>query len=184
MVIRNISVLLLSLFVLTGCITAHKYSPTGTGKFRNGFFAGKTFSVEKIDILQEKKNEINNPRVRLAVMSSPYSDSYAEYLRRALVTELVESQKYSDNSDLVISGKLLKNEITSPVTENGRMTISANIIVKNKGKIIFEKVVSRDEVWRVSLFGDTTRDRAKEAYVKAMNKYVELVFQKIDWELN
>ncbi len=183
MFIKNLFVSLISILMLSGCISAHKYSAVGVAQFGNKKLSDKTISVGKISLAGGKDGEVNNPQVRLGTMSSPYDGLYSEYLRRALIMELVESQIYSDKGDYIISGTLIKNEITSPVLERGRMTIAAKIVVSKGGGIVFDKVIERDELWDVPFAGDYARRKAPHVYLRAMNKFVEKVFDKIDFAL-
>lgn len=181
MSIKRFCVLVSCALMLSGCISAHKYSAIGINHFHNSKFIGKSFVVGEIKLVGGKDGKVNNPDVRLGTMSSPYDNSYAEYLKRALIMELVEVEKYSDTGNFVISGTLLKNEITSPVFEQGKVMMSARIVVKDSDSVLFDKVVEYENVWDVPFAGDDARRKAPHIYLKAMNKFVELIFDQIDF---
>lgn len=180
MSIRIFYLFILSILALSGCVSAHKYSAVGNAK---SMFAGKAFNVGSIEVAGGKDGKVNNPEVRLGTMSSPYNDSYAEYLKRALIMELAEANKYSDGGNFIISGKLLKNEITSPVLEPGKMTIAANFIIKKNGRIVFDDVIEHSNTWNVPFAGDDARRVAPRVYLQTMNEFIGIAFKKIDSKL-
>lgn len=184
MIIRTLSIILFfCVFVISGCVSVHKYVPTGNKILRSSKLSNKKFFIGEINVSEKNKEEINNPKIRLHSMTSPYNNSYGEYLKRALIMELVESQSFGEEDGLVISGTLLKNVITSPVTEQGIISISARIIVKEKEKTVFDEIISYETKWDVPFVGEYAIERGQALYMQTMRKFVERVFYDINFKI-
>lgn len=120
-------------------------------------------SVGKFD--SDKNPDNANPiRLRGNPFSSPYNDSYADYIEESLKLELALAKKYSPNADIVISGVLLKNDIDTA----GSGIVEVKFQVKNKDSLKYEKVITSTLEWESSFFGAV-------AIPKAANQYPELV---------
>lgn len=120
-------------------------------------------AVGKFD--SDKNQENANPiRLRTHPFSSPYNNSYAAYIEEALKLELALAKKLSQNSEIIISGILLKNDLDT----SGRGIVEVKFFVKNKDVVKYERVITSTIEWDSSFIGAV-------AIPKAANQYPELV---------
>ncbi len=159
-----------TLMMLTGCMATQKYMPMTQSLGGQLGFTAVAFG--DVTYAPGKEQELNSPSVRKGKMTSPYDGSYAEYIRRAFITELVNAGKYSENSMSSLALELRENRMTSPVAKAGEFAISANVVVSKGGNKHYEKIISVNKPWSVPFAGDDARNKASKMYVLVMREFV------------
>ncbi|PFH04386.1 TonB family protein [Collimonas sp. PA-H2] len=142
------------LLSLTGCAsvsTAPAYQHSN-----DNVWALKTRPGNKLALGQfiAKSEALDKLTVRGAPYSSPYNDSYAEYLKAALQAEVERAGKLDGASKVIISGELLENSLDVAPSSDNVARISAHIFVMREGYKAFDKVVTGEKQWEPS-FSDT-----------------------------
>lgn len=111
-------------------------------------------------------NNPGNPNIlgiRAATMESPYG-TYSAYLATALKQELELSGKLAPNSDIEISGTLLKNDLDTSSFSVGYGTIEARFVVKKGSETRYDKVKSAKTEFESSFAGAVAIPKAQQEY--------------------
>jgi hypothetical protein len=81
-------------------------------------------------------------------IKSPYENSFAKYLEEAVYKELFQADKIASNIDVELSGILIRNVVCTPVLYgNNSVVIEARFIVRQAGKIRYDKIKSVRHEW-------------------------------------
>ena len=164
-------------FLATGCTlptTKYEVSVDNVQQLKR---AGKTrVHVGKFTVAPENEKKLNNLTFRGSNFTSPYNNSYAEYLKQAMKSELIEASRYRGNSKIIITGELLKNEFDASGINTGLASISARIVVENNGRKKYNKIISVDHSWESSFGGATALPKAQMGYNDTVNKFLKKLF--------
>ncbi|MFZ6749222.1 hypothetical protein [Undibacterium sp. Ren11W] len=135
-------------------------------------------SVVKVGEFSSKEAPGNaNPiSIRGSSLSSPYQNSYANYLAEALKQELTIAKKISPNAISEISGVLLKNDIDASVSSVGSTTIEARFFVKQNGKVSYDQVKSIKHEFPSAFAGAVALPKAIQEYTFAVQKLLALLY--------
>jgi hypothetical protein len=168
---RRLGLLLLCLaaMALTGCAaTAPPYQATN-----DNVRALQTLPGGKVSLgeFTAKSPDLNHLSIRAGSYSSPFNDSYAEYLKQALRAELESGGKLDPKSPVTITGELQTNSI-EPSAGTGSAHISARIVVKRGSDVIFDKVVHGDSEWESSFMGAIAIPLARQQYGETLKKLI------------
>lgn len=115
-------------------------------------------------------DNVNPLRIRANSASSPYQNSYANYLSEALKQELALSSKLTQNSNIEVSGTLLKNNVHAGGLAIGYADIQARFIVKNRGEVRYDQIKSAHNEWESSFAGAIAIPRATQEYPVLVQK--------------
>lgn len=120
----------------------------------------------KVGTFDSAKDPANaNPiSIRGSSLNSPYNNSYSEYLAAAIRQELELAGKLSANSDIEISGTLLKNDLDASGFGTGYGTIEARFMVKKGAQIRYDKVKAAKTQWESSFAGAVAIPKAQQEY--------------------
>jgi hypothetical protein len=117
-----------------------------------------------------EKNMVNSLTIRGGGFTSPYNESYVDYLREALRQELSMAGLLADNADVELSGVLLKNEFDASGFTLGYGVMEARITVKKAGAVRYDKKKSVRHEWESSFAGMVAIPKAKLNYEVVVQK--------------
>lgn len=107
--------------------------------------------------------------LRTASMTSPYGNSYSQYLAEAIKQELSLAGKLAPSSPVQITGTLLENDVDTGVA-TGKGVIKARIVVTNGDTKRYDQVKSAEMEWSSNFVAAIAIPRATEAYPKLVQK--------------
>lgn len=142
-------------FELVNKLKDTKLSPMRSGKFTDGHVS------------------VNEVTLRGGTMHSPFEESYAKYLKKALEEELKQSFLWGPSSKIVISGVLLKNEVDSSGFSVGESDVSARFIVTDNNKEVYNKVHTIHHEWESSFIGAIAIPNAQNNYPVTIQKLLK-----------
>lgn len=154
----------------TGCSTmAPQYTPSieNTQSLKDvGHFAAKVGEFSS-KAAPENANPI---KLRGSSLTSPYQNSYANYLAEAVKQELSLASKLAPDANLEISGVLLKNDIDATGSNIGLVSVEARFIVKKNAVVRYDQVKSIRQEFPSSFAGAVAIPRAVQEYQFAVQK--------------
>ncbi|NQZ06463.1 MAG: hypothetical protein HRT35_04805 [Algicola sp.] len=160
----------IGLLFLTGCTSmAPSYFPDIDGIDAKKQLPLKGMAANKFSLSNMNVNKVT---LRANTMKSPYGDSYADYLRQALVEELRVSGFFDKNSDIVITGTLKVNNVDASGISEGEAKLTAEFKVTDSGVEIYNKSHSIHHTWESSFLGGVAISAAVNNYPLAMQKLV------------
>ncbi|WP_087686483.1 hypothetical protein [Pandoraea sp. PE-S2R-1] len=107
--------------------------------------------------------------LRTTSMSSPYGNSYSQYLAEAIKQELSLAGKLAPASPVQITGTLLENDVDTGVA-TGKGVIKARIVVTSGNTTRYDQVKSAETEWSSNFVAAIAIPRATEAYPKLVQK--------------
>lgn len=114
-------------------------------------------------------------------MISPYGGTFADYLKVSLEEHLKSANLFDKDSSLTISAVLLKNEVHVNSFVTGEADISANFIVRQGEKIIYEKIHTIHHEWESSFAGAVAIPNATANYPIAIQKLINSLMSDNDF---
>ncbi len=143
-----------------------------------GFIAAQVASFND----QQHADNANPISIRGTAMASPHANSYAKYLEEALKDELKQANKLNANAQVQISGTLLKNDVSTGISE-GSSHMQARFMVKKAETIVYDQVKSAEHQWPSSFAGPIAIPRAIQEYpttvqILLKNLYADPAFIK------
>lgn len=123
-------------------------------------------------------NSSGNPvgiSLRGSQLLSPYNNSYSNYLAEAIKQELSLSGKLSADTDMEISGVLLKNDINAAIgTASGN--IEAQFVLKKAGQKRYDQVKTVHHEWDSSFAAAIALPRAQLEYPNLVQKLLAALY--------
>jgi hypothetical protein len=113
--------------------------------------------------------------LRGSSMTSPYVN-YANYLGEAIKQELVLAGKLAADSEVEISGILLKNEIDVSGFGTGYGDMEARFVVKKGSSIRYEGTKKAHTEWPSSFAGAVAIPRGKEEYPRLVQQLLSALY--------
>lgn len=149
--------------VVSGCaVVAPAYTPSiDNVQALKGSGAGKA-RVGAFNAMQGTANPNPIP-LRANTMRSPYGGTFSAYLSEAITRELTMAGKLAPDSDIEITGTLLKNQV-DPAISTGTGTIEARFVVKKGGAVRYDRVKSAQREWESSFAAAIAIPRAVQEY--------------------
>jgi hypothetical protein len=131
--------------------------------------------VGQFDSSPDRANA-NPISLRGSSLSSPYNDSYAAYLAEAIKQELALAGKLKPDTDIEISGLLLKNDLDTSgfVVATGDM--EARFVVKKMEEVRYNQVKTVHREWESSFLGSIAIPRAQEEYPRLVQQLLQLLY--------
>ncbi len=123
---------------------------------------------------------VNSITLRGGAMTSPFNNSYAEYLKKALEEDLKQSGHWDSHSKIIISGELVKNELDASGFSIGESDITAKFIVSKDNDIIYDKTHSIHHEWESSFVGAIAIPNAQNNYPVSIQKLLRKFFSDGD----
>jgi hypothetical protein len=124
--------------------------------------------------------ELNHISLRGGAFNSPFNDSYAEYLKAALRSELESAGKLDSTAQVTITGELLENALDAAIG-TGTARISARIMVTRGKDKVFDKIVVGTSSWDSSFMGAVAIPAARQNYADTMKKLLAQLFSDPDF---
>ncbi|WP_324170869.1 hypothetical protein [Sulfurimonas sp.] len=167
----KLTLLALLLVLTTGCsMKGHKFNPDFNSINELKDTNLKSMTIQKNKFKKEKDESIG---LRAMNMTSPYGGSFSKYLEISLEEQLKQASIYDTKSDIKISTVLLKNDVSISSFSIGEADLSANFIVMNKDRKVYEKEHSIHHEWDSSFIGQIAIKNAIENYPVAMQKLID-----------
>jgi hypothetical protein len=158
---------------LTGCaVVAPPYQATNDNVRSLQTLPGGMVSLGQFTA---KSPDLNHLSIRASSYNSPFNDSFAEYLKAALGSELEAAGKLDPKAPVVITGELQTNSL-DPAIGTGNAHISARIVIKRGNDVVFDKVVHGDSEWESSFIGAIAIPMARQQYGETMKKLLANLF--------
>lgn len=175
--------LIIILFVsvmATGCMTMQTppYEPSINNyeKLQVGQF--KKVSVDDFTLADATLNQIS---VRGNPLNSSLNDSFGTYLKSALEEEFYKAGLLSKESEYVISGVILENDIETGASEaSGHL--SAQVVIKNNDQVLFDKTLKATHTWASSFVGAVAIPRARDNYPFIVREFIRELFEDEDFK--
>lgn len=111
--------------------------------------------------------------VRFHTRVPPNGESFASYLKAAIVSELKAAGKYDPSATTVIAGELTESRLDG----GGSAVLGARITVARSGRNIYEKVLREESRWETSLLGEVAIPEAFNQYTALYSKLTVQLFQ-------
>lgn len=171
---KLVSFILITLILLlttTGCsMKGHEFKPdfNSINDLKDNNL--KAMSIQNENIKNEKDETIG---LRAVNMTSPYGGSFSKYLEKSLEEQLKQASIYDKQSNIKISAILLKNDVSISSFSIGEADLTANFIVMNKDKKVYEKEHTIHHEWESSFIGQIAIENAIENYPIAMQKLID-----------
>jgi hypothetical protein len=177
---------LLSLVILIGTVTSgcSIVAPQYSGSMENVQLlkdAGNVSAkVGKFDFIPGSGN-YNSISLRAPSMHSPYEDSYAAYLAEAIKQELALAGKLKPDTDIEISGSLLKNSISISSFSVGTGDIQARFVIKKGEQVRYDQIKTIHTQWESSFIGNIAIPRAQQQYPGMVQKLLATLYEDKDF---
>jgi len=179
MKLSMLSVVVICMFMVGCTTTAPKYQAS----FENIQKLKKASSTQvNVGMFTPESATVENLTIRGGAFVSPYNGSYVSYLREALRQELYDADRFSDKSNTVVSGVLIKNEIDASGINIGTAAVTARFVVKNGDKARYDKVKSATHKWESSFAGPIAVPRAQQNYMLVFQKLLSDLYDDHDFQ--
>ncbi len=119
--------------------------------------------------------------LRGSTMVSPVGGHYGDYLAEALRQELELAKLHNRQSDIEITGTLLKNDMNAAGVSTGVGQMEARFIVKVRQEVRFDKVKRVEHQWESSFAGAVAVPLATQNYPVMVQKLVGLLVRDPDF---
>jgi hypothetical protein len=125
---------------------------------------------------QPGKGNANPISIRGSKLNSPYQNSYSSYLAAAVREELLLAGKLKDDSQVEITGTLLKNDIDASGFSEATGNVEARFVVKHGGAVRYDEVKAINDTWDSSFVGSVAIPRAQQRYPVIVQKLLTALF--------
>lgn len=167
---HKLAIVLLVSVMTTGCMTMQTptYEPSINNyeKLQEGGY--KKVAVADFTLADEELNQIS---VRGNPLVSSVNESYGTYLKAALEEEFYKAGLLLSDSSCVISGVILENDIETGASE-AKGHISAQVVVTDNGKVLFDKKLTATHQWASSFIGAVAIPRARDNYPFVVREFI------------
>jgi hypothetical protein len=128
---------------------ARALSPLALGEF--GVAPGRSASLD------------SGPTVRGHAIAPPTQNSFAQYLKETLATELRGAGRLSASSDVVLSGWLTEGELDASMSQ-GHGQVAARFVAVRGGTSVYDKELRASSSWESSFLGPVAIPAAANGY--------------------
>lgn len=174
--LRTLLLLVFSVILSTGCsVMAPQYSASLDNVQTlkdSGNYAAKVGEFTS----GKDKGNANPISLRGSSLSSPYQNSYSNYLAEAVKQELSLAHKFSSSADVEVSGMLVKNDLDASGISVGRGEIEARFVVKKDNQIRYDQVKAVSHEWPSSFVGAIAIPRAIQEYPSLVQKLLAALY--------
>ncbi|MBP6116505.1 MAG: hypothetical protein KBC57_11495 [Neisseriaceae bacterium] len=176
------AIILTATLTLSACSTLAPTYPTSIDNVQTlkgaGFIAAQVGNFSD----SPSKDNANPISIRSNPMSSPYANSYAKYIEAALKDELQLANKLQNDASVEISGELLKNDMTTGMSE-GNSHIEARFMVKKADAVVYDQIKTAHHSWPSNFVGAIAIPRSIQEYpttiqILLKNLYADPAFIK------
>lgn len=120
--------------------------------------------------------------VRGSRLTSPSNNSFAQYLKNALVAELNNTGKYDPAATQVVSGTLLENELNAAGVSTGSAKLAARFSVTRGGAVVYDKRIEEQQTWESSFHGVVAIPEAINRYTDMYTRLLRRLFTDKDFK--
>ncbi|MGB5919261.1 hypothetical protein [Arcobacter sp.] len=138
--IKNLFFLISILFFITGC-SFKGYEYKGNLNIVNDL---NDKNLNQVDVVKVSNNGIKNDTslpLRAVSMTSPYGDSFSDYISSSLKSQLSLNNLYNSKSNIKIYTKLLKNEVDIWGFSTASYDLSAQFVIRKDDTLLYDKVI-------------------------------------------
>lgn len=125
---------------------------------------------------QDAKTNVDKLTIRAGDYASPYG-SFTAYLQNALKQELDDARLLDANSDLQISGVLLKNQLDASGASKAYAAVEARFIVRQSSVVKYDAIKSARYEWDSSFAGNVAIPKANQNYPVVIQKLLTALFE-------
>lgn len=118
---------------------------------------------------------------RGSVMTSPYNDSMAAYLREVLVTELQAAGRIDARSPITLTGWLTRSSLQAPVG-TGQGELGARFVVTSASATLYDRELSVSSQWPSAFVGADAIPTAFTQYSTLMHTLVGKLLADADFQ--
>lgn len=119
--------------------------------------------------------------VRTNTIASPFENSFAQYLKQTLQTDLQASGLYDAAAPITLNGYLTESVLDVP-TDTGRANLGARFVLVRTGVTIFEKELKANANWPSSFLGPIAIPAAINHYTSLFHKLVGQLLDDPDFQ--
>lgn len=119
--------------------------------------------------------------IRATKFSAPNGKGFAEYMKQALVAELISGQHYAESSPTVVTATLVENVIDT-MSSQGHVHVAVRYVVTRDGVQQYDKVVRGDATFESSFIGAVAIPLAWQNYAEATKKMLNNLFSDPDFQ--
>jgi uncharacterized lipoprotein YmbA len=120
-------------------------------------------------------------QLRIWIMKSPNGESYADYLREAVRSELAAAGRLSATAALSISAVLVDQELDAAIGK-GTCSIKVHFILRRDQATLFDKVLVAQNEWESSFFGNIAIPLAAQAYPATVAKLLQELYSDAEFK--
>lgn len=163
----------LSLIVLAGCTNL---TPPYNATIANAqMLKGK--DVKEVSVGEfETPEKLNRISLRANTLKSSVGDSFGDYLSVALTDELKMAKVWSGISDVVVSGKLVENDVDISGFSTGEGIIKVNFVVTKANQVIYEKEITGTHEFESSFMGSIAITNGQLSYLELTQNLIHILF--------
>jgi hypothetical protein len=114
-------------------------------------------------------------------LSSPFQNSFAQYLKETLATELKAAGLLEPGSPFVIQGWLTDSQADAAISQ-GSGSLGARFVVVRAGKTVYDKELKASSTWESSFVGATAIPAAVNEYGALYRKLVNRLLSDPDFK--
>lgn len=166
---------LLVLAILTqacSTYTTDRYAISANNVVALKQYRGSGFNVGRFTASQPGRNTLSCRAV--GPIPTPDGETFEQYIRNALISEMQIAEVYSKGADITLSGNL--NHI-EPDSLNGTWTLSLTLDSSNGNSITVREVFN----FRTSFIGETACNQTAQALMPAVQNVIALVLRHPDF---
>ncbi len=176
----KLSIVLIFALTMTGCMSMqtppYEAAIDNYEQLQEGHY--KKVSIGDFSVPDSKLNKIS---VRGTPLKSSVNDSFGTYLKAALEEEFYKAGLLSKDSNCIISGVLLENDIDTAIgTASGQ--ISAKVVIEDQGKIVFSKNLTATHQWPSSFLGAVAITRSRDNYPFIVREFIKTLVEDADFQ--
>jgi hypothetical protein len=159
-------------------------APTYSASLANVEAAGKlrgSVAVGKFGFAPGMESQLNTVQARASTFTSPVNNSYADYIAKALETELAEAGKLDAASARKLTGTLEKNDLSAGGFNTNDAEIAVHFRLENGGAVRYDKTLTAKHEWESSFMGGIAIPRAIQNYVVTVQKLLKELYDDADF---
>jgi len=119
--------------------------------------------------------------VRGNAVYSPIDDSFAQFLKESLVTELRTAGKYDPAAPTVVRGWLTENRMEAGGMEGNRAFLGARFAVNHGEQVVYDKELAAQARWDADFAGVSAVPAAINEYTMLFRKLLGQLFADEDF---
>ena len=169
--IRNLFFLISVLVFITGCsFKGHEYK--GDLNIVNDLNDRNLAQVDVVKVSNSGIKNANSLALRAVSMTSPYGDSFSDYISTSLKNQLSLNDLYDSKSNIRIDTKLLKNEVDIWGFSTASYDLSAQFLIRKDKTLLYDKVIQVRHEFPSHFVGQIAIENGMANYPIAVKKLI------------